>query len=128
MSEREISVLLQEVLESLQKILAIMAQDERYRHIVDKVFRERLPILIVEPRQVTERLDALHKTSMKILEEVQYTRGQADIIMKGQCPFCHEDLITYVKNSELRLRCAKQKKEDCKKMAWIIGTVKSTTP
>jgi hypothetical protein len=128
MSEREIAALLQEVLESLQKILAIMAQDERYRHIVDRVFRERLPILIVEPGQVTEKLDALHETSMKILEAVQYTRGQVDIIMKGQCPFCHEDLVTYVKNNELRLRCAKQKKKDCKRTAWIIGTAKSTTP
>jgi hypothetical protein len=128
MSERELASMLRGVLESLQKILAIMAQDERYRHIVEGVFHEGLPILIVEPRQVTERLDALHETSMKILKSVQYTQGQVDIIMKGQCPFCHEDLVTYVKNNELRLRCVKQKKPDCKTVAWIIGTVTPTTP
>jgi len=56
------------------------------------------------------------------------TKSQSDITMKGQCPFCHGDLVTYVVGQELRLRCKNRTNPECTQTAWQIGIVKPTTP
>lgn len=51
-----------------------------------------------------------------------------DIIIKGQCPFCHGDLVTVIFDDELRLRCKGRTTSDCRKVDWHIGKVYPRSP
>jgi hypothetical protein len=125
---REIARLLEEVLVILDRIIRILSRDERYAEVLRRV-RNRIPVYVaVIDEELRQEVRAVSDRTTKMMNMLSQAMQQFDIIMKGQCPFCHEDLVTYVRNSELRLRCKKQTKSDCQKYAWVIGTATQVSP
>jgi hypothetical protein len=101
-----------------------------YPYVEQQEYRQPFPLPPERP-EVTDIAAMLlwtNQTLARLREISLYTKHQVDIIMKGQCPFCHGDLVTYIKGQELRLRCKNRPKPECSQIAWKIGTATQTSP
>jgi hypothetical protein len=122
---RRIADLLEHVLHHLHELLEILSRDERFR---EEIIRHLpVPIYVAgELRQaMREELSEVKESLFMISAKIDNlpTTLMSEIIMKGMCPYCHKDLVAYLNNNELRLRCRNQTNKDCKTYAWVITKV-----
>lgn len=56
----------------------------------------------------------------RLTASVQAVQNDAHSTLKGQCPFCLEDMLVVVKDNEIVLKCAAGSTPACKKSEWRI--------
>jgi hypothetical protein len=130
---RRIAHLLEHVLVHLHEILEILGRDESFR---EEITHLPVPIYVVEElreqrqavqKELSEVKESLYTISSKIETLAQFmekTHELVDeIVLKGMCPYCHRDLVAYIENDELRLRCRNQTTPNCRIYAWAITKI-----
>jgi hypothetical protein len=99
----------------------ILSDIEQYGH-------PPVPSERYELKDVVSMLTWTNRTLYDMSFLLHRIKGATDIIIKGQCPYCLEDLVTVIVGNELRLRCKGQTKPDCRKVDWYISDVSPRTP
>jgi len=130
--DKRVAHLLEEVLNKLNYLLSILSEDERYAEILRRAAEHCWFYVPVIDKELRREVRQISEMTLEIGSEIRSmlfkAKGQIDITMKGQCPFCHGDLVTYIHNDELRLRCKNQTTPKCRTYAWVIGTAKRVSP
>jgi len=130
---RRIAHLLGQVLLHLHEILEILGRDERFRM---EIMHLPVPIYVVKEireqrqavqKELSEVKESLYTISSKIETLAQYMVKTHELVdetvLKGMCPYCHRDLVAYIENDELRLRCRNQTTDNCRTYAWAITKI-----
>jgi hypothetical protein len=93
------------------------------RDVIEKCERPPIPS---ERHEINDAINMLTWTNKRIFEmtfALQRIEGATDIILKSQCPYCHEDMVAVLVEDELRLRCKGQTKPECRDVDWYICNV-----
>lgn len=90
--------------------------------------RPPVPSERYEVRDAVNMLAWTNRTLYDMTFALDGIKKATDIILKGQCPFCHGDLVMAIFNDELRLRCKSRTNTNCRKVDWYVGKVSPTSP